>query len=488
MDKCIIFVRVSTERQSYDEQTNRLRYLASMDGYPTETQILIDYKESGIRLKEEERLGLTEMKEIISSDSSVKAVYAFEISRIARSKKVLFSIQDFLVSRKIQLIIAEPYIRMLDSDGNINDTADFSFTLYAQYAESEMRIKQERFRNGRERAAKLGHWHGGRCLFGFAIKDKKMVPDEKTAYIVRRCFEMYASGQSQAYIAQYLSEFGLKRKGYNLFKMLNNPKYIELVGLELYDDVQRSKASRQSVPKYRIYAPGEQLIKCPECGRHYIRITNCYICLGRTKAFKDCQSGFSLPAKYVDAFLLMFSKYTYASRLAVERKDDEERIRKMLDEIPQKMEAENILHRKLEQKKLRTVEVYTDGTIDRQTYEQRLREIDRQIKRSDDNSTNLAVRQTALRTALNDILEGRRTIDATIDAITASSQREVYEVVHREVQEVIPYREGRYKYMRVKMKSGFDNLVRFSGQGISFKAEMQVNDIWLDYSDLSKFT
>ena len=56
MDKCIIFVRVSTERQSYDEQTNRLRYLASMDGYPTENQILIDYKESGIRLKEEERL------------------------------------------------------------------------------------------------------------------------------------------------------------------------------------------------------------------------------------------------------------------------------------------------------------------------------------------------------------------------------------------------------------------------------------------------
>ena len=486
--KCIIFVRVSTDRQSYDEQTIRLRNLAESDGYSSENQILIEYKESGIRLKEEERLGLTDMKQLISEDSSINAVYAFEISRIARSKKVLFSIEEFLVERHIQLIIAEPFIRLLNPDFSINDAAEFAFTMYAQYAESEMRLKQERFRNGRERSRKLGRWHGGRCLFGFKIVDKKMVPDENTAHIVRRCFQMYASGSSQEYISKYLAEFGVNRKGHNLSVMLRNRKYVDLIGQDLFDAVQAAKTSRKSVPKYRIYSPGERLIVCPYCSKHYVHITNSYVCLGRLGEYKNCKEGFSISDKYVDAFLIMFAKYTYASRLAVEKKDDEERLRNMLDEFPVKIEAQNRIRRKLENKKSRVIEVYTDGSIDRSEFDRRLRLIERQLKQSDDASSELIRQQTAIRTSLDDILQGKRTVDATLDALNASSKRDIYEIVHQEVQEVLAYRDGRYKMLKFVMKAGFSNLVRFSGQGLTFKAEMLAGDAWLDYTDMSKFT
>ena len=485
--KCIIFVRVSTDRQSYDEQTIRLRKLAESDGFLPDNQLLIEYKESGIRLKEEERLGLNEMKELILTDPEIKTVYAFEISRIARTKKVLFSIEEFLVERRIQLIVAEPFIRLLNDDGTINDAAEFAFTMFAQFAESEMRLKKERFKNGAERAKKLGHWHGGRCLFGFRIEDKRMVPDEENAFIVRRIFEMYAEGQSQSYIAQYLHEFGLKVKGYNLFKLLNNPKYVELVGQDLFDAVQALKSTRKSVNrKFRLYAPGEQLIKCPKCGRHYIHITNCYICLGRIKPQNDCDEGFSIRDTYMDAFLFMSAKYTYAARLHAERKDDEERFRQILDEIPRKIEAQNLIRRKLENKKKHYIELYTDEMIERSEFDRRVREIDRQIAKSDELCSELIRQQTAIKTSLDDIMSGKSVIDASLNSLKDASRRDIFEMIHKEVQEVRPYREGKYKMFEVKMKAGFSNFFRTSGQGLGFRAEMKVSDLlWEDITDLS---
>ena len=484
--KCIIFCRVSTDRQNFDEQENRLVRLAIQRGYPPDRQIIIGYKESGIRLSEEERLGLNDLKEYIAEDASIDCVFAFEISRIARSKKVLFSIEEFLVSRKIQLVIEEPSITLLNADGSVNDAADFAFTMFAQMAESEMRIKQERFRNGRERAKKEGHWHGGCVLFGFRVEDKRYVPDEKTSHIVRRVFEMYAEGQSQEYIAKYLQEYGLKTKGYNVYKTLNNPKYVEIVGQELFDAVQAVKTAKTHVPKYRIYSPGEQLIKCPCCGRHYIHATNCYICLGRMKKYGDCAEGFSVASKYMDAFLIMSAKYTYAARMHAERDDSEKRYRQILDEIPGKIEQQNILIHKMENKKSRIIELYTESVIDKKEFERRMKEVERSMRKFDEASSELIRQQTAIRTALNNLMEGKSIADATLQSFTGATKREIYEIVHKEVKEVIPRTEGRYHVFDIIMNAGFTNTYRTSGQGISFRAEMLLDDgRWEDITDLS---
>ena len=87
MAKAILLVRVSTDRQSFDEQEQQLFQLAIKDGYSEDNIIPICEKESGRKLKEDERKGLNKMKELIESDSSINCVYAWEISRIARSGK-----------------------------------------------------------------------------------------------------------------------------------------------------------------------------------------------------------------------------------------------------------------------------------------------------------------------------------------------------------------------------------------------------------------
>ena len=57
MGKCILLVRVSTERQSFDAQEQELFQLALSDGYAESDIIPICEKESRIKLKEEERKG-----------------------------------------------------------------------------------------------------------------------------------------------------------------------------------------------------------------------------------------------------------------------------------------------------------------------------------------------------------------------------------------------------------------------------------------------
>ena len=63
------------------------------------------------------------MKELLETDE-YDCVFAWEISRIARRKKILFSILEYLTTKGIQLIIKEPRIRLLKDDRTIDEGAE----------------------------------------------------------------------------------------------------------------------------------------------------------------------------------------------------------------------------------------------------------------------------------------------------------------------------------------------------------------------------
>ena len=155
MKKAILLVRVSTEKQNFDEQEKQLYNMAITDGFKDNEIIPIAEKESGIKLSEDERKGLNRLKEEISK-GGVNTVYVWEVSRIGRKKKVIFSIVELLQQHKIQLIVKEPFIKLLNDDGSINDGAETILTLFAQMAESEMRNKQARWQRTRRANALKG--------------------------------------------------------------------------------------------------------------------------------------------------------------------------------------------------------------------------------------------------------------------------------------------------------------------------------------------
>jgi len=195
MKKCILLVRVSTDAQSYDEQEREVLQLAKSDGFGDDQIIVIRDKESAIRLTEYERHGLNELKARIEADPEIAAVYCYELSRVARSKKVLFSVIDYLVSRKINLKVKEPnMISLLNPDASVNETSELVITLFAQISESEMRLRKARFGRTREAYKRDGRYCGGNLAMGYRVDDDGyIVPDENDT-VIPDIFNMYRTG------------------------------------------------------------------------------------------------------------------------------------------------------------------------------------------------------------------------------------------------------------------------------------------------------
>ena len=192
-EKAIVLSIVSSLKQDLVQQTDEVLKTVRNDGFKDENIIIIEDKESAIKLSEEERRGLNEMKRVINSDPSVKYIYIYELSRLSRKQLVLFSIRDFLVEKKIQLICLKPYFELLNCDGKMSLTGSLVFSIFSSMSEQEMILKKERMMRGRRHNLMLGKTAGGRPPFGYMTnKDKKYILHPVNSKIISRIFNDYA--------------------------------------------------------------------------------------------------------------------------------------------------------------------------------------------------------------------------------------------------------------------------------------------------------
>ena len=237
--KAIALIRVSTLHQDLNQQTDAVIAEIVKDGYKREDIILIEEKESAVKLDEESRLGLNRMKNSIEEDAEINAVYVFELSRLSRRPDVLYSVRDYLISRKIQLIVLKPYMRLLEDDGQVSQTASIMFAIFGALAEQEGYVRKERLARGKLTKKVQGLWAGGNLPFGYVVNPKThaIEVDPIQADIVRRMFTMYVvEGKSTGEIARYFNQTGelqsctgkatVETARCAIGHMLKNPVYI----------------------------------------------------------------------------------------------------------------------------------------------------------------------------------------------------------------------------------------------------------------------
>ena len=82
--KCICLIRVSTQQQLLEGQREKVVATAIADGYSQNEIQVVEAKESAIKLKEEQRETLNDMKELITQYPSIESVYVFAMDRLAR--------------------------------------------------------------------------------------------------------------------------------------------------------------------------------------------------------------------------------------------------------------------------------------------------------------------------------------------------------------------------------------------------------------------
>ena len=339
MAKAIILVRVSTENQSYEQQTKELMEVAIKDGYSKDDLIVIENKESAIKNDEEHRLGLIEMKEAIAKDPSINCVYVREVSRIGRRYDVLSGIKNYLVTNKIQLVVAgDSRIELLDKKGKITLQGNLMFEIACSVAENEMADKAFRFEQGKRKAVEEGKTVSGRVLLGYRIdeKTKKIeIDDERygnTASVIKYIFfstkaiykELVSQGKYSKMTRDDVGANQIRRiiqnRAYSGGENNNGVKnankvyiyhYPSIVSKEIQDTAIEKCINAKRMPKYtqkHIYYVKSQLkcscghimigdsfrgaYKCPYCNKNVLLNTIDYIAwlsaiLLKTKLDKD---------------------------------------------------------------------------------------------------------------------------------------------------------------------------------------------------------
>ena len=297
--KIIILARISTSPQDIQSQTNDLKREAKRLGYDESNQIIIETIESAIKLSEEERLGIQRMKYYIEKDPNIDCVICWEPSRLARQQKILYSLRDYLVQRKIQLIILNPYVKLLTEDRTqVDTTANIVFSLFATLSENEMSIKKERFQRAKNEMKARGQKFGGATIFGYLKgKDKKCVPHPSNGKIIVDLFNHYVTTDDSLYetylyaTSKYPTLFPVReykesqRKIKHLFDKevyaTGNWCYPPLITKEVWDKAQTKKREARCYARFN--CKREMLcrgkIYCGHCG---LMMTGCG---GNVKAY-----------------------------------------------------------------------------------------------------------------------------------------------------------------------------------------------------------
>lgn len=269
MSKTIVLSRVSSSHQDLTQQTDEILREVHRDGYEDRDIIIIEDTESAINLSEEERRGLNKMKDHINRNTDIACVYLYELSRLSRRQLVLFSIRDFLVERKIQLICLKPYFRLLEVDGTMSQTGSLMFSLFSSLSESEMMLKKERMMRGRRRNRELGKSAGGKPPFGYDLnKEKRYIVNPSESTLIVRIFEDYTSRhKSIREIATDLKEEGhfaassINTLCLRIRTILNNSIYTgefpypQILSKDLYSAAQQALALYNETHKRKGKAP-----------------------------------------------------------------------------------------------------------------------------------------------------------------------------------------------------------------------------------------
>ncbi|WP_042198107.1 recombinase family protein [Paenibacillus camerounensis] len=302
-----IYARVSTEEQaehgySIDAQLDTLRSYCTL----YKKQIVGEYVDRGISGKSTE--GRYELQRLLQDVKAglIDEVAVWKINRLARKNIDLLQIVEFLKKHNVAFHSFSENFETQTAMGR------FSLHLMGAISELERETIVDNVRMGHRQRAKSGK-HNGKVPIGYRVegsadgrnRDTKLVIIKEEAVLIRKIFEMYASGQGLKAIANELNWEGYRtgtkkpfstcaianlldnpifvgkirynqyqnwgekrRRGKNDHPILEDGQHPPIIDQNLWDKVQLLRKKKGDMPKKRF--EGEYLltgiIRCPECG------------------------------------------------------------------------------------------------------------------------------------------------------------------------------------------------------------------------------
>ncbi len=308
MKNAVIYARFSSHAQNEQSIEGQLAECYAF-AERSNLQITHEYIDRALTGTSDKRPEFLQMIED-SKRKGFQFVIVYQLDRFARNR---------YDSATYKAKLKKNGVRVLSAKENITDDAsgiliEGVLESMAEYYSAELSQKVKR---GIALSASKCKYFGGTVALGYKIdNEKNYIIDEETAPIVRKMFEMLATGNTYADIARYLNERGIKtatggKWGKNSFQWLfSNRKYLgiytfqgteikggvpQIIDEQLFEDVQavlRKYAQAPSRGKaIEEYILSDKLI-CGLCGHKMTGVSgtsrnktmhNYYKCVGAVK-------------------------------------------------------------------------------------------------------------------------------------------------------------------------------------------------------------
>jgi site-specific DNA recombinase len=213
-----IYTRVSSAEQaekgtSLESQAEQLEAFCKAQKW----EVFNQYTDGGFSGKDGNRPALQALRRDAKAGYFEK-VAVWKLDRLARNQRLILEIEAEFREQDISLFSIK---EMVDTQTSIGRTV---FQVLGLTAEWERDNITERTKTGRIQRMKEGCWASGRAPFGYDYnKDTKhLVINEKEAEIVRKIFDLYASGKSLGSIADQLNKELVSPRGKNSKGWYNN--------------------------------------------------------------------------------------------------------------------------------------------------------------------------------------------------------------------------------------------------------------------------
>lgn len=353
--KVLGIVRISTVKQELEAQRAELVDFIKSDGYTDDDIKLIEGEgASAIKLDDYYLSNMEKVKEYIEM-GGIECVYAWAIDRIGRDEEFLMGFKKFLVAHKVNLKIKNPNLFLYDRNGEINGGMELAFSLFSTMAKQEMEQKKARFTRSKKRNSEQGRWNGGEYIkFGYYVDDNGFFQiDEKEADLVRKVFEMYATGEhTTTTIAREMKELGYEQLASPVFisrilccrGYLGEPigdklknRYPRIISDERFNECEavRNSNNKNANKQYKHSFFGHRIVKCKYCGGYMVANKYMYVC-----THGDCSNHERIYTDFIDGLLFQIAANEHLLFLARNSDLETERLK---NDISINLEKKNAL-------------------------------------------------------------------------------------------------------------------------------------------------
>lgn len=475
MKKILLILRVSTDAQDLEEQKKEMIEFALSEGYSLDNIICLEGKgASAIKIDDRYIELFNDVKTYVEG-GDIECVAVWHLNRLARDEEWFIKYKKLLSKNKIQLIVKNPSLKLLNPDGSINSGMELAFSLFSTMAKQDMEEKKAKFKRTKKANAAKGKYNGGDNIrFGYKVENDYFVIDEEQGKIVSTIFELYSTGEYSAEsLAKEICSRGVDINKQQIMRILesdaycgtpqvkyNNRIYPAIISLDLYN---RCKAIREdnklNIRRGDNICLGAKLIKCSVCGGTFSSNGKCYACC-RHSVLKACDNSITIKKNVIDDILWMVSSMLHVKYMVQEGEDNLKNFQSQIEIYDQKINTLVQKLNKIQEKKDRVYELYIEGAINSENKALRLNKIDEEGRTMADELNSLKEAKNRLLGLIEDIKnrDKFKMVTEALDGMIIDKEKLEYKynIIHKYITHVLCYREwfGEDRDLRAKKENG----------------------------------